>query len=622
MERRLTENIPILGRVQVNLVDLASRIYNIYLSEKEVERQQSSAHLGLISKAFQGINHSRYDYLILQCVISEIADNTFKGTTVSQGSININGKKYIGNDIIKSWFLLSNFGHCKNTIADEKALLLKAVQRKGFKSYLVNCIKDEQLRDWSEKTINDFDYVNFHHILSLRRIYKCLPRLVDFQNEIISVYKLLLLDINQTRMISDPKKVEQLKIIHRNVRNLGVIALDTRNSSLPVSIDILSAILSFDFYDGRYQQSKASDIFNPILSLLYKSLYLDPKSQTYQRSYEISGLNNMTGSFSDIIELATNEGLANPNSTILHHFLRIELHINNLEDEDTKDALRSILTVKRGVNSVESSMDYNPFTSIRVMDFYLIPQLFKLKHLPKFLSNISGILEKQVQGTYRNHVKHRGEIVKGVKRGITKAIVEEDQKEIIIDSLTNSIFEEAWREVQTQNIPPFKDILWAVLRYHIDDKFFFDIDHHTETEFKYFGIILPSGLDLLNPDITSAIESTSDHDRKHELKQLQKSTSKKFNGTTIACIARITIYDYSKAPEHRIVTDIDSLVLKFNDKNMYLELHESKNTKNPYTAAKKDINKKLIRILNKNCIGRQIREVKGYGAKVLIKHDS
>ena len=111
MEKRIEEDIPILGRVYVNFVDLASRFFEVYLKEQEVERQRKTAHLGLISKAFKGINHSRFDYLILQCVISELADNNFKGTTSAQGNIKLNGKKYFGNDIIKSWCLFSNFGH-------------------------------------------------------------------------------------------------------------------------------------------------------------------------------------------------------------------------------------------------------------------------------------------------------------------------------------------------------------------------------------------------------------------------------------------------------------------------------------------------------------------------------
>jgi hypothetical protein len=98
--------------------------------------------------------------------------------------------------------------------------------------------------------------------------------------------------------------------------------------------------------------------------------------------------------------------------------------------------------------------------------------------------------------------------------------------------------------------------------------------------------------------------------------------SRKFDGFLIACIQRITIYDYSKSPDKRKVTDIDSLVLKFNKNQMYLELHESKNTSNPFRDAKKDLKSKLVKTLNSNTAGYKIAEVKDMGAKVVIKHNA
>lgn len=552
MEKRIEENIPVLGRVNLNFLDLASRIYKIYEKQDEVTRQKLTPHLGLISKAFYGINHSRYDYLILQCVISELAENTFRGTTSAQGSITINGKKYSGNDIIKSWILLSNFGHCKNTIGDEKALLIKVIQRKKLKSALMNSIKDLQLREWASNIIEEFDYVNFHHVLSIRRIYKCLPRRVEFQNEIINVYKLMLLDPNLT-----------------------------------------------------------SDIA--------RQFHLNKRSQTFQRSYEIESFNQMPENFNEAVDKAMLTGLSDPEKCFLDHFLRVELHTNYTEKVSLKEALRSTLTVKRELPNVEASLDYNPFTSKRVMDFYLATDRFQCYEMPKFLTNITAILEKQISATIKNHVQDRSAVIKGVKDGIKKIELDQELADEIYTSMTDSVFRESWGHVMNENLPVFKDILWAVLRYHIKNEFYFDIDHHTSTTHNFFGLRLKH-IDYLNEDLEEAIKQSGDKDRVHELKQLRKSARRKYDGTTIACFSRVTIYDYSKAPSERKVTDIDSIILKFNEKGMSLELNETKNTKRPYADAKKDINDKLIRVLNGNSKGYQVKEVKGFGAKIVIKH--
>ena len=449
-----------------------------------------------------------------------------------------------------------------------------------------------------------------------------MPRQVAFKKELIDVYKLLLLDTEWTSHIANSMQVEQLKLIYRNIRDLSIISLDTQNSSLPVSIDILSTVLSFDFYENRHQETKSNEIFNPLLSMLCDELYLHSKSQTYQRSYEVSAISNLPSKFSTIIDKALKEGLSNPETNELNHFLRTELHEEYLEKLDLKDALRNVLTVKRGITNVEASLDFNPFSKVRVMDFYIKREAFTPKMLPKFLSNINGILEKQISGTVKNHIHNRSALIKRIKDGMKKVSLNEEDTTTILNSLTDQIYNESWAFIQSQNIPTFRDILWAVLRFHIKDQYYFEIDHHISKTYNFFGVRFENAVDLLNNNIENAIKENSDPDRIHELKQLHRSTKKEFNGTTIACIARITIYDYSKSPDKRKVTDIDSLVLKFNQEHVYLELHESKNTKRPFNDAKKDLKEKLTKVLNSNTSGYQVREVKKYGAKIVIKHDT
>tara|TARA_R110002012_G_scaffold42418_10_gene115524 strand:+ start:15551 stop:17422 length:1872 start_codon:yes stop_codon:yes gene_type:complete len=621
MERRISEDISVLGKVSVNFSSISSTIFSIYEQENEVARQKSIPHLGLISRAFSGINHTRYEYLILQCVISELAENSFKGTSSAQGDITIDGTKYNGNQILKSWFLLSNFGHCKNTIGDEKALLLKAINRKGFKSHLLKPIKDKDLKVWSEKVIDNFDYVKFHHILSIRRIYKSLKRRIATQNEIIKIYKLYLLDSKQTSSIANELKVEQLKMIHKNIRDLAIISLDSRNSSLPISIDILSTVLSFDFYENRFQQTQVSELFHPNLSLLIDNLYLHPKSQTFQRSYEINALKSIsTNHYSGFCDKAINTGLADPSDCHLKHFLRTTFQFDDIEKEDLKENLRLALTVKRGVSNVDSSLDFNPFSSTQVMDFYIDAINFKTKSLPRFLSNIIGILNNQMEDTVKRLVDKRRNITMGIYTEIKKLNLKKEEIEVVMKPAQNAIVDEAWELIQNKNIPAFKGILWAILQFHIKEDYYFDIDHHTYTEFKYFGVKSNNGMDFLTQDIITAIENADDRHRKHELKQLLKSVKRKYEGTTIACLSRINIYDYSKAPSKRKVTDIDSVVLKFNNNNMILEFHEAKNTKNPINDAKKDLKKKFVKILNDNSKGYKLANIKGFGCKVVIKH--
>jgi len=388
---RIKEDIPILGKVTVNFFDLSAKLYQHYIDVNEIDRQKKTAHLGLISHAFKNSNHSRFDYLILQCVISELIENTFKGTTNAQGNITINGDKHFGNDIIKTWILLSNFGHCKNTIGDEKTILLHCIQNKSFKRRLLNCIKDARLKKWSEEVITNFDYVSFHHIISFIRIYKTFTRRVARQNELLKIYKLLLLPEEENEGIASSNQISQLKNIYYILRDISMIALDSRNSSLPLSIDILSTVLSLDSFENKYQNKRISIILEPLISILCDNLYLNIKSQTHQRSYEINASKTIGTDVVKNLNQAIENGLYNPTVCHLHHFLRIQLDKKNMVFEEISNATRQILTVKKGITGVDASMDLNPFTDERVIDFY-IEDNFDIKHFSTFIIILETLL--------------------------------------------------------------------------------------------------------------------------------------------------------------------------------------------------------------------------------------
>ena len=613
---RIEEDIAILGRVAFNFRKLSSKLFKIYNEQNEVERQKSTFHLGLIARAFKGVNHSRYDYLILQCIISDLSENNFKGTISAQGSIKVDGTKYEGNDLIKTWALLSNFGHCKNTIGDEKALLLRAIDRKTFKTFLINGIKDEQLKTWAAETIDNFDYVNFHHILSIRRLYKCLRRKIKEQDEFIKVYKLLLLSSELITFKVDLFKVEQLKSIHKNIRNLAIISLDSRNSSLPINIDILSTVLSFDFFESRFHQTKINDLLEPLLSTLYDHLYLHPNSQAHQRSYEIEALNN--GSFDEVqIQKALNNGLADPEQCNISHFLRIPIDLT--EDLNINDFSRSVQLVKRGVPHIESSIDINPLSKTIVIDFYFHKEHFSYDLLPRFLFNIVSIIENQINKTFGKLVESNGPILSKITESLlTKGLNKKELEEVYLP-IKDFFKDETKKLIRERNIPSFKGILWTIIKAHFKDQYSFDIDYHLSDDYEYFGVKLSDKLDYLTPELNKAITTTSDPDRIHELKQLQKATQRNFEGYKIACLARITIYDYSQPPSNTLVTDIDSVLLRFNKEELILEFFEGKNTRRSVNDAKKDLKKKFVRVLNSNAKYR-IKEVANFGAKIVITH--
>lgn len=619
---RIEENISLFGKVSVNFLEISKVVFNLYEGTNEIERQKETPHLGLISKAFVGINHSRWEYLILQCVISEIIDNNNKGTSNTQGSITINKEEFFGNDIIKSWILLSNFGHCKNTIGDEKSILLHCTQSKKFKNFLINSIKDEDLKKFSIKVIEDFDYVNFHHVLSIYRIFKNTKKKIFLREKLLNIYKILLLPIKEIENIANGVKSQQLRSIYRIIRNVCIISLDSRNSSLPINIDILSIILSYNFTENRYNESTIDLILNPILSSLYETLYLNEQSQLFQRDYEIKAnlsLNKLTNveSFKLAIENAIHLGLSSDFNCNYSHFLRVKLNSKYVEKSKFSEILRTALTIRRELSEIaEASVDINPFSKDYFFDFYFSKNKFNKSHMVKYLQNIEGVLDKQIIGTIDQSIDEYKPIISRLGKEFNSREYYKD----IVEALKKELSNIAIEKVKKENLQTYKSILWSFLRFHFKERYYFDIEHHINDEYNFFGVKISDGLDILTSQLNKSINLEKDLDRKHELLQLQKGVSRKFDGVIIACLNRIIIYDYSQPPSKRMVTDIDSLILKFNKNNIYFEIHESKNTKTAESEAKKDIKNKLSKVLDKSFNKYSIKTVRNMGAKVVYKY--
>jgi hypothetical protein len=613
--KRLIEDVPILGKVGVNLLELSNEVYKIYEVCGESERQKGTFHLGLISEAFKGMNHSRYDYLILQFVVSEIIDAFHKGTNSTQGSITISKRNYTGNDLIKTWILLSNFGHCKNTISDEKALLLGVSANKRNKTRLINLINDGDLKVWAEDVIEKFDYVNFHHILSIIRIIKATKKRIVLRKKILDAYRLLLLDSNLTSFIANPQKTDHLKSVYSNVRNLCILALDSRNTSLPFTFDILSAVVNYDLMESRFLQRTVGDLLRPMISLLYDTVYLDPKSQAFQRSYELRALSINPKLDMITIEKAIMNGLVTDRTCNLTHFVRVSVKYEFLENKNMKDDIRALLLIKRGIDNIEVSVDYNPYRLVRVIDFYT-SDYFQVVDLPRLLEGIYRLVERQWSGVFKGIVHNNSKILKVATNAVDKLTDDPAKRQEAISKLTDVVYRQSLELINSHNLPVFKDLLWSVLKYYLDSRYTIDISSFGR-HFEPYAVRLANGMSNIDKIFEDASLKITDPDQLHEVNQLRKSATRKYQGNVIVCLERIVIYDYSRPPEKRIVTDIDGIILKFKENELVLEIHEAKKNRHAVRDAKKDLDK-LTSLLSRSANGRRIVGIKNSGAKVVI----
>lgn len=128
--------------------------------------------------------------------------------------------------------------------------------------------------------------------------------------------------------------------------------------------------------------------------------------------------------------------------------------------------------------------------------------------------------------------------------------------------------------------PSYKDLLWSILTYFIGARYHIDIET-PQKQYDIFGMKLPAGdIGLHDTIIQKAMAEESDNpDRLHELKQAYAASRRRFEGYVFTCLARVIIYDKTKAPSERLVSDIDSIIIKVSKTKLILELNEAKNYK-------------------------------------------
>lgn len=614
--------LPSLGRVSINFYCISKVIVDLYDKYDEFSRQKKINHLGLISLEIDGASHTRYDYVMLQCALSDVLDKLHKGSS-SQGSIKVNKQKFSGNSLLKSWFLLSNFGHLKNTFGDERSLLLYIKKRKGFKSKILKSISSVLLKDWSEKVIDNFEYYNFHYVLAIYRVCKS-TRNTDKKDEIMLVLELLLIDVNKQRYSLNKAKLLQLKSLFNKIRDISIVTIDGHYSHTPLSIDLISSLVSFDEIEGGVEGKDISISLKPLKSLLHDEIYLAPMVLANQRTYEVNSLDKMFSlpqnsiSYDKIIREAISDGILTDHKRTLYPFCRMYIKDNMQSSGSFYDEFRQItLRVKKNCPNVDAYIDINPYTNIQSVDFF-ISDKFENIHLPKLLSNISNLIKDQINNLFSHIGNNYNDVLNQVTRLANENNIPEDIINIIISDKYDVVRNKTWEQAKLDLFPTYRDLIWSTLKHFIKSEFRLEIEH-SSTSYDNYSFSFPElGDQHLFSTLSDAISQEVDPDRIHEIKMLENASKRKFNGFKIACLVRINILDMTKSPDKMKTTDIDAVLLKISEDSIKLELFEAKNHKrSKEKVAVKDLRALLVPILNKKCL-YTVTEVKGFGGKLTI----
>lgn len=297
-------NLPALGKYNVRFHKESEEVC-AFLGNSEFERLDTINHLGISSYVFTGTNHSRLEYVLLQCAIVELMPKFHKGNEALSlsGKVAIPGqntKVSSGEELLKCWALLTNAGHAQYTYGVERSLLNKANEDQSFKSVLLSYLKGDLKRE-SKRIIEEYDDVSFHLILVLIRIAR-LPKSSRLKGRLFRILRILMLPTDSLgiKTSSERYKIYRLKRLYKRIRLLSIVALDSYYSHHPIRYEVSSALMSLDslFSDPGYD-SNFIMLLKQTSAWMADELYMHPRAAAAQKNYEIESKKKLDSRYAE-----------------------------------------------------------------------------------------------------------------------------------------------------------------------------------------------------------------------------------------------------------------------------------------------------------------------------------
>lgn len=340
---RIRATLPTLGNIAVDFHAESEVIAKLF-GVGEWDRLRSIPHLGVAASVFTGVHHSRLEYVLLQCAVTSLVAKLHRNDEqlALSGKVSLNGLKppvSSGEELLKCWIILSNFGHAQYTYGIERSLLQKATEDVAVRDWLTVAIRPRDLREWSQRVVSGYSYPEFRYILILRRIAQ-LPRWDRRKGVAVQYLRNLLLDPDQLFPASSAvrHKLGRLRQLFARIRLLSMVALDAHYSHHPISFNVNSAIIGLAELapSGVARMSGFDELLRRAAGWLADELYLHPTACAAQKEYELRFASRFPARFKNSIagnrlhqllhELMT-QGLGPPRPSTLMHLVRMSFSL-------------------------------------------------------------------------------------------------------------------------------------------------------------------------------------------------------------------------------------------------------------------------------------------------------
>ena len=623
--RVIEANLPSLGAYDVRFHKESKEVID-FLGEKEFERLDNINHLGIASYVFTGVNHSRLEYVLLQCALIQLLPRFHKGKEglSLSGKVSIPGQKSkisSCEELLKCWVILSNSGHAQYTYGVERSLLNKACEDSDFLDLLVSDLPAD-LKKYSISIIEDYKDSQFHLILTLRRIAK-LPVGSRLKGRLFRLMNVLMLGLDDMKITQPDEKykIYRIKVLYERIRLLSIVSLDSYYSHNPMRYDVSSALMNLDtLFSDSLSRPGFIGLLRQTSSWLADELYMHPKAASAQKMYEVVSNRKLNGiykkhistsqDFEDFLPNFMNNGFGKPSLENLMHFSRMSFIYRRTGAWFGKNLFDLNLILERQISPSKKdhvSVLVNPYSNVLHIDLLYDCNLSSPKSIGVLCTRTMGwllrLVEAQLKYRIRQYplVSRNKEFENKIRAYYTPKIV--DDSYYSLASLFN-----------------------GVINYFLPDGMRGDFTEFVSEEPKPLGIKLNlvngdtyDPLSEILKDIVGYNKDNLGADRIHEIKTIQKMVSRSKANAIICGVEKFLV----RSRDSEDADDWDGVILEIFDNGATLTIIEAKNLKSKPSSESKGFKQlkdtqDIIKGRHKRITTRR-RRIKGCGAFLRIE---
>jgi hypothetical protein len=419
------------------------------------------------------------------------------------------------------------------------------------------------------------------------------------------------------------EKLNQLRRMYSLVRKLAIVAIDSRNSHLPINFDISAAILGMDLSEQRTTGESIENVIDPIIGMLTDLLYADRNVLCLMRDYEIQAAETASSLGSvRACHRALGQGLVQPFTATLRHVHRQVVPVK--EWRDIYDERRRSERLIGSMGDVRVQCDDNRIQGERYLDF-LAPAGNPQK------TDIAQWIYVACRNLFNSiafHARDRANVHLREREWWKKRLGEEGMDASVVDRIDQSYLSRLNLEVSIQDIISQRcaAVVSSVMRMLLSDPYSVSVGS-TDAGGASFGLQVVRGGALVIDEYFSEIDrlaaAANDSGRKNELLLIRQQRSPADMWIRLACLDRVLVVDTTRPPDKRKVTDIDGLTITIAGSRVRVDLYEAKLPGGGSTnAAKKDLRTAVKPVLHGAVLSGH--RVSGYsrGAKLTLVLDA